>query len=268
MFRVKITVLCVCGAFSIPGCVSLGQQKAAHPWSVQPAFGVRHNGPNAEAMYRLGRLYQGQARYAEAIAAYRRALAQDPGYVDANNALGVIHAEHGRYDAAEREFHIAIALAPDAAYLRSNLGFALLLRGSNEEAARVLEEAKRLDPDHETVLFNLRLANRRLSEAQRAQPPVQPEARAEAAVESRASSVVASAVVRTAPDSGVKLVAVGAGVYELQTSGAGGTPAESRPSTTAGIQVVTVEPAVKESAPPTHDVIAAPAVDELRASVI
>jgi hypothetical protein len=118
------------------------------------------------------------------------------------------------------------------------------------------------------VLFNLRLANRRLSEAQPAQPPVQPEARAEAAVESRASSVVASAVVRTAPDSGVKLVAVGAGVYELQASSAEAARTESRSTGAARIQVVAVEPAVKQSAPPTHAVPAAPAVDELRASVI
>jgi len=241
MFRVKTTVLCVCGAFTIAGCASLMQQKGAQLWTVQPAFGVKHSGPNAEAMYELGRYYHGQDRYDDAIVAYRDALAQDRGYADAHNALGVIYAEQGRYDEAMHELQAALAISPRAAYLHNNLGYALLLRGSNEEAVKVLEEARRLEPGYPLALYNLGVAYGRVSEAQRARRAAQADA-STAATASQANSVPGSAEVPTTPDSDVRLVAVAPNVYELQTAAAAATYAEKKPLTTAGIQVVTVDP--------------------------
>jgi Flp pilus assembly protein TadD len=53
---------------------------------------------------------------------------------DAHNALGVVYAMVGRYDDAVVELKAAIELKPGRAYLHSNLGYALMLKGANWEA--------------------------------------------------------------------------------------------------------------------------------------
>ena len=58
---------------------------------------------------------QEQRRFAEAVTAYRQALAADPFAVDAYNALGVAHQALAQAAEAERAFRSAIELAPDLA---------------------------------------------------------------------------------------------------------------------------------------------------------
>src|SRR5262245_15815312 len=175
MFRVKAAVLCVGGAFGLAGCASVKISNTDQSWTPQPALSVNHGGPKAEAMYRLGRFYQGQRRYAEAIAAYRHALALDPGNVDAQNGLGVIYAEQGRHEEAVQALRAAIAASPRAAYLRNNLGYVLLLQGSNEKAVEVLEEAMRLEPGNATARDNLVIGYERLIEERMSRQPVRPD---------------------------------------------------------------------------------------------
>ena len=196
MPKLKPVVLSVASAFSIVGCASL--TTSSQPWTVQPAFSVNHAGPKADAMYRLGRFYQGQRRYAEAIAAYRQALAMDAGYADAQNGLGVIYAEQGRHDEAVKAFQAAIAASPRAAYLHNNLGYVLLLQGSNKKAVEVLEEARRLEPGNAKVRDNLVIGYERLIEERKAQRPVQPDRKTTVAEESKTESAQASVEVRTA----------------------------------------------------------------------
>ena len=240
MPKLKPVVLSVASAFSIVGCASL--TTSSQPWTVQPAFSVNHAGPKADAMYRLGRFYQGQRRYAEAIAAYRQALAMDPGYADAQNGLGVIYAEQGHHDEAVKAFQAAIAASPRAAYLHNNLGYVLLLQGSNEKAVEVLEEARRLEPGNAKVRDNLVIGYERLIEERKAQRPVQLDRKTTVAEESKTESAQASVEVRTAPDSGVKLVAVAPAVYELQALGSEAADAQTKPRAGSAAPTATVVP--------------------------
>jgi tetratricopeptide (TPR) repeat protein len=264
MFRVKATVLCVCGAFGLASCASLTTSKTGQPWTVQPVFSVNDAGPKADAMYRLGRFYQGQRRYAEAIAAYRQALAPDPGYADAQNGLGVIYAEQGRHAEAVKAFQAAIAAAPRAAYLHNNLGYVLLLQGSNEKAVEVLEEARRLEPDNAKVRDNLIIGYERLIEEKQARRPVQPDTNTTVAAESKAESAKASVEVRTAPDSGVRLVAVAPAVYELQAPGAEAAGAQKKHGADAAVPAATVVSPERGSAAPTYVLTTASGTQEVQ----
>jgi tetratricopeptide (TPR) repeat protein len=242
MPKLKPVVLSVASAFSIVGCASLTNPQITQSYPVQPAFGVRHGMPNAEAMYRLGRLYQGQLRYADAMAAYHQALAQNPGHAEAHNGLGVIHAEQGRYDEAIKEFQAAIAASPRAAYLHNNLGYVLLLQGSNEKAVEVLEEARRLEPGNVKVRDNLIVGYERSIEGGKARFPAQPGTKTTVAAESKAESAQAPIEVRTGQDSGIRLVAVAPAVYELQASGAEAAGAQKKHGSDPAVPAATVVP--------------------------
>lgn len=262
MPKLKPVVLSVASAFSIVGCASL--TTSSQSWTVQPAFSVNHAGPKADAMYRLGRFYQGQRRYAEAIAAYRQALAMDAGHADAQNGLGVIYAEQGRYDEAVKAFQAAIAASPRAAYLQNNLGYVLLLQGSNGKAVEVLEEARRLEPGNAKVRDNLVIGYERLIEQRKAQRPVQLDPETAVAVEAEAKSAQASVEVRTAPDSDVKLVTVAPAVYELQASGAEAAGAQTKHGADSAAPAATVVHSERASAAPAYALTNASAGHEVR----
>src|SRR5512134_2829744 len=153
--RIAVSVI---AALSMAGCASSIQKEAQQPPAVPPVLAV----DGAEGMYRLGRYYEGQARFEQAINAYREAIRRDPLMVEAYTALGTSLAGQQRYDDAIRQFQAAIVLAPDAAHLHNNLGYAYLLSGQTEQAVKALEEAQRLDPTHARSAENLRMARIRL----------------------------------------------------------------------------------------------------------
>jgi tetratricopeptide (TPR) repeat protein len=264
MPKLKPVVLSVASAFSIVGCASLTNPQITQSYPVQPAFGVRHGMPNAEAMYRLGRFYQGQLRYADATAAYHQALAQNPGHLEAHNGLGVIHAEQGRYDEAIKEFQAAIAASPRAAYLHNNLGYVLLLQGSNEKAVEVLEEARRLEPGNVKVRDNLIVGYERLIEGGKARLPAQPDTKTTVAAESKAESAQAPIEVRTGQDSGIRLVAVAPAVYDLQASGAEVAGAQTRHGPEWAAPTATVVSTDRLAAAPAYALTKASGTQELR----
>ena len=128
-------------------------------WNIQPVYKVNNvAADNPNAMYQLGRYYQGQKRYELAAESYRKALATDDGFVEAHNGLGVIYSMQGQYDAAVTEFKIAINQAPKSGHLYNNLGHTLYLQGAYAEAVSVLEQAVNLDPGNARTLNNLGLA--------------------------------------------------------------------------------------------------------------
>jgi tetratricopeptide (TPR) repeat protein len=209
MFRLKLIAFAV-STLCVAGCASLAPRQANVPLKMQPAFGVQHGGVTAEAMVRIGRYFQGQRRYEEAIAAYHEALAQDPALADARNGLGVIYAIQGRLDAAIVQFRAAIAQAPDAAHLRNNLGYALLLRG-DDGAATVFEDALRLDPDNERAQQNLRLAQAAAASLSASLPvaPPRPASAAPDAPDAPQLTIVTPNAV---------LDAIAPGIYELRSA--------------------------------------------------
>jgi tetratricopeptide (TPR) repeat protein len=164
--RIAVSVI---AALSMAGCASSIQKEAQQPPAVPPVLAV----DGAEGMYRLGRYYEGQARFEQAINAYREAIRRDPLMVEAYTALGTSLAAQQRYDEAIRQFQAAVVLESHAAHLHNNLGYAYLLSGQTEQAVKALEEAQRLDPAHARSADNLRVARAKLgnSVAQTASSP-------------------------------------------------------------------------------------------------
>ena len=198
--RIAVSVI---GALSMAGCAIPIQKEAQQPPAVQPVLSV-HDGVTAEGMYRLGRYYEGQARFEQAINAYREAIRRDPLMVEAYTALGTSLAAQQRYDEAIRQFQAAIVLAPNAAHLHNNLGYAYLLSGQTEQAVKALEEAQRLDPAHARSAENLRLLEAKLGNS----------------VPQTVSSPSTTPAVQpvTMPAPGTSLVEVAPQVFELRTS--------------------------------------------------
>lgn len=127
-------------------------------WKVEPVLQVRHSAAESEAYYRMGRYYEGMQRWSDALQAYGKAAAADPGSAEAWNALGVAQARAGRLALAEDMLRRALALAPQRADLRSNLGYVLLLAGRSDESVAELRAALTLDADNPVARDNLRLA--------------------------------------------------------------------------------------------------------------
>ncbi|MEA1674349.1 tetratricopeptide repeat protein [Nitrospirillum sp. BR 11163] len=140
----------------------------------------------------LGNILRQLGRLAEAEAAYRRALAQDPALAAAASNLGallrdrgdlagaeaaLLHALRLAPDRAETLVNLAgtmtalgvpwqaeslarraVALAPEMAHAHGNLGTALVAQGRLADGARHLAAAEALDPGQPLIQFNLGLA--------------------------------------------------------------------------------------------------------------
>jgi len=144
----------VCCIALMSACAS-NQSTSAAPWSVKPNAVAKNSADKPEALYQIGRYYQGQNRYEQAIEAYMKALKADPAFVEARNGLGVIYSRQGRYSEAIEAFQAAIAQAPKAAHLYSNMGYAYYLQGQYADAVQALEQATLLDPGNQRALNNL-----------------------------------------------------------------------------------------------------------------
>ena len=241
MFKIRTMVLSVWSAFAIAGCASVDQfvNKSAPTSARQQS---EHRELSSEQLYQMGREYQSEGRYEEAVASYVSAIKRDHALADAHNSLGVVYAQEGRYDQAIAEFKTAIELKPGVAYLHNNLGYVLLLRGSNQEALSPLEIARHLEPANEKVLFNLCLAHNRLGDL--------------APDSSRTSNVLDATLTKpaTGPNksgkqtetSDAQLTVVAPGVYEIKL------PTGSQPELAA----VNVPVSKEEASPPSPSQLA------------
>jgi Tfp pilus assembly protein PilF len=154
MFKVK-QLVCMMGCVSLVGGCALYQGRDKETLSIKPVMDVKHSAGGSEAMYWLGRYHQGKVNYREAIAAYEKALAANPGHVEAHNGLGISYSLHGRHELALQHFRKAIELSPAATHLHNNLGYAHLVRGQESEAAFAFEAALQLDPENRQARDNL-----------------------------------------------------------------------------------------------------------------
>jgi len=146
----------VCCIALLSACAS-NQAVGVAPFTIKPIT-AKNSSDNPEAMYQMGRYYQGQNRYDLAIAAYQKALVADGSFVEARNGLGVIYSKQGKYREAIEAFQAAIQRAPKAAHIYSNLGYAYYLQGQYGESVAALEQATVLDPANQRALNNLGLA--------------------------------------------------------------------------------------------------------------
>jgi Tfp pilus assembly protein PilF len=98
---------------------------------------------------------QRAGRRAEAVAAYREALAVEPALAAGHFNLGQLLREEGRLDEAAERFATAATLRPQAADVWLHLGLCRELQGDLAAAALCYTEAARLDPGAATAHFNL-----------------------------------------------------------------------------------------------------------------
>jgi superkiller protein 3 len=98
---------------------------------------------DAVALNGLGYVHYRQARFDDAIACYRRALArmEDPQF---HLNLGLALLSQERYGMAEDQFRRTLELNPDHYWARNNLGYALFLQGRLGEANSAYWEAMRV----------------------------------------------------------------------------------------------------------------------------
>jgi tetratricopeptide (TPR) repeat protein len=91
----------------------------------------------------------------KARAAYRRALALDPGHAEAHLNLGRLLHELGDLDGAESHYRQACAHRPESALAAFNLGVALEDKGEAREAMAAYRRALELDGEIAEAHFNL-----------------------------------------------------------------------------------------------------------------
>jgi len=92
-------------------------------------------------LVQLGNTYFDDNRYSEAIEAYSKALALEPGNPDVLTDLGIMHRRNGDPEKAAECFRQAALLSPDHAQCRLNLGIVLFFDLKDPEGAvRALEE--------------------------------------------------------------------------------------------------------------------------------
>jgi Tfp pilus assembly protein PilF len=142
----------------LSGCASNQKAADSEAWSVKPIFSVRNSTETPDAYYQLGRYYQGQNRYDQALVAYQKSLDIDGKFADARNGLGVIYSMQGKLSKALEQFRLAVELAPNASHIFNNLGYALYLNGLYDDAANALERAVALNPSNQATQANLALA--------------------------------------------------------------------------------------------------------------
>lgn len=235
----KTLILAVSGALLTgAGCSTYEAPRTA--LEVSPASAVRHSGNRNDALYAVGRYYQGQIRYDKAIDAYRTLIDENPAHAEAHNALAVIYSLQGQHDLAVIGFKAALAAAPGAAHIHNNLGYEYLRQGRFEEAGAALQEAMRLDPASSRAADNLREVRTRLAAEGRSESyppatqahsgpvaaPVSPQPSVAASLEKSVSLAAVAETPALAPPvetaarsdaaSGMRLANVAPQVYELQ----------------------------------------------------
>jgi predicted O-linked N-acetylglucosamine transferase (SPINDLY family) len=110
---------------------------------------------SADQAFALALQHHQAGRIAEAERGYRAILQRDPEHADALHLLGVIALQTGNLEPALALVQRAVALRPDAAVCRNNLGQVLDRLGRNAEAARCYAAAIELDPGYAEAYNNL-----------------------------------------------------------------------------------------------------------------
>ena len=89
------------------------------------------------------------------VVLYTKTLAVSPDAYHIRNNLGTVYWKQGNYEAAEREWHAALKLAPRSAIFLNNLGLASTKRKRYGEAVEYFQRAMRLKPNYTDPHLNL-----------------------------------------------------------------------------------------------------------------
>lgn len=128
---------------------------------------ARNHPDRADIWGALGDILRRQERYAEAAAAYDKAIAtftaEDPGQWVIYYTRGIAHERTKDWPAAEADFRKALALRPDQPAVLNYLGYSYLERKENyDEALGMIEKAVAERPDDGAIVDSLGWALYRL----------------------------------------------------------------------------------------------------------
>jgi len=98
----------------------------------------------------------------------RAAIAQDPGFLNSYNTLGVVYHLHGNLQQAERALKRVLEVEPENPLVMSNLALVLKTEGRAEEANALTGKLDQLQPYPPFYFFNLGLAAMRTGDFQAA----------------------------------------------------------------------------------------------------
>jgi predicted CXXCH cytochrome family protein len=105
------------------------------------------NADRPEALANLGNLYSSRGETTRAEAAYRKAIALDPGFVPAYANLADLYRAGGRDADAERTLRDGLRMVPNAATLHEALGLALVRQKKKQAALAEFAAAVKAAPD-------------------------------------------------------------------------------------------------------------------------
>lgn len=213
MPKLKTLTLAMSAVSMMAGCASTQTAVNEGGLPMEAVQRVTHGHDNPQALYRLGRYYQGQARHAQALDAYRQALSIEPRHVDSLTGMGVTYARMGDHDTALRLLVAAASLDPGSAMAQNNLGYIHWLRNERDLAIQAYRTALKLEPTNARARDNLRFV---MGEAANASAAVAPSA--EPAAVATVATVATVAAVDPAAEG---LQRVAPQVYELRVAASG-----------------------------------------------
>lgn len=101
------------------------------------------------ALNGLGYAQHQKGEYQEAVASFRKALAENPRNAQTHCMLGVSYSALGKLDLAMSEFRQALVSAPNYARVYYQMGLVYRRQGENSKAGEAFRETVRLAPDTE-----------------------------------------------------------------------------------------------------------------------
>lgn len=154
-------------AITLLACAN-NNSRLAPPAGLAPRFA------NADDAYLVARSQHMALRFEDAIGSYQSALRMAPMHVNARNGLATLYAERAEFDKAVPLWQALTAslgeqAGTESAFLFSNLGYALFLKGDFESALGALEKACVLDPLNHRAWDHLGSALDKLGQPERAQ---------------------------------------------------------------------------------------------------
>jgi tetratricopeptide (TPR) repeat protein len=134
----------------------------------RPADEALDEDDDATAWFERGDAAESADHPREAEAAYRRALALQPGHVHAALNLGVLLADAGRHGDAVTVYDAALAFHADQPYLHFNRAIALEDDGRPYEALEAYAACLKLDPGFADAHYNAARLHEQLGQATKA----------------------------------------------------------------------------------------------------
>ena len=156
-------ILLLCAAFSLVSCTTADKKLVNDNKQINALLKVIPNNETdlnkaqrPDQYYEIGRQYQKNGSYSNAVIAYQKSLQLDPSYTKSIAGLATVFADQKLYNISIALFEQVTKLEPNAVNY-NNLGYAYFLSNQYAEASRVLAQAILLEPNYLQAQKNLQL---------------------------------------------------------------------------------------------------------------